>query len=58
MGMFFIEIFKRILMAEVTSSEKHSSKRHVTISCYLFLLPNSHFSVGLEMLVFGRLFFK
>jgi hypothetical protein len=28
MGMLFIEILKRILIAEVTSSEKHSSKRH------------------------------
>ncbi|KAJ6914314.1 hypothetical protein NC651_016551 [Populus alba x Populus x berolinensis] len=58
MGMFFVEILKRIFIAEVTSSEKHSSKRHATISRYLFLLPNSHSSVGLEMLLFRRLFFK
>ncbi|KAJ6914315.1 hypothetical protein NC651_016551 [Populus alba x Populus x berolinensis] len=56
--MFFVEILKRIFIAEVTSSEKHSSKRHATISRYLFLLPNSHSSVGLEMLLFRRLFFK
>ncbi|KAL9399639.1 hypothetical protein Peur_008600 [Populus x canadensis] len=53
MGMFFIEILKRMI-AEVTSSEKHSSKRH-----YLLLfVPDSHSSVGLEMLLFRRLFFK
>ncbi|KAM7252712.1 hypothetical protein ACFE04_008221 [Oxalis oulophora] len=33
MGMFFVKVMKRILIAEVRSCEKHSSKRH-----YLLLL--------------------
>jgi len=33
-----------------------SIQASATISCYLFLLPTSHCSVGLEMLVFRRLF--
>jgi|UniRef100_B9HB32 hypothetical protein len=40
MGMFFIEILKRILIAEVTSSEKHSSKRHyLLLSVCIAQLP-------------------
>jgi len=35
-----------------------SIQASATISCYLFLMPNSHCSVGLEMLVFRRLFLK